>query len=72
MSAVAQKREVAVYKGDELLSIGSIAECAQELNVLPGTIAFYLTPAYERRLALRKNCRKPLRVVRVDDEDDDE
>lgn len=59
--------EVAVYRGDDLLCMGTIAECAKKLNVLPGTIYFYLMPVYERRIAKRKRSdwTKVRRVVRV-------
>lgn len=64
-------REVAVYQGDELLAEGKIRDVAKRLNVKPGTIRFYLTPAYERRLAKRKSIDKARTAVRLDGDDDD-
>lgn len=34
-------KEYAVYKGDDLLCIGTVDECAQELKVKPETVLFY-------------------------------
>jgi hypothetical protein len=48
-------KEYAVYKGEELLAIGTIEECAKMLNVKPKTVYFYTTNTYKRRLEMRKN-----------------
>ena len=48
-------KEYAVYKGEQLLAVGTATECAEELNVKPETIHFYTTPTYMRRLMKRKN-----------------
>ncbi|PED63993.1 hypothetical protein [Priestia megaterium] len=48
-------KEYAVYKGEQLLAVGTAMECAEELNVKPETIHFYTTPTYKRRLKKRKN-----------------
>lgn len=53
--------EYAVYKGENLLAIGTERQLARELCVKFETIKFYRSPAYARRLAKRKdrgiNCR---------------
>lgn len=53
--------EYAVYKGENLLAIGTERQLARELGVKVETIKFYRSPAYQRRLAERKkrgeNCR---------------
>jgi hypothetical protein len=61
-------REVAVYRGDEVLALGTIRECAEKLGVLPGTIYFYLMPSYHRRIAKRRKSdpNKCISVVRTD------
>ncbi|MFC4387490.1 hypothetical protein ACFOZ1_06645 [Gracilibacillus marinus] len=51
-------REYAVYKGEELLAIGTSKECAKQLNVLPSYIRWLNTPTAKRRLATRKNPHK--------------
>ena len=47
-------KEYAVYKGENLVCIGTAKECAAEMGVLPETIKFYTTPTYQKRLARRK------------------
>ena len=48
-------KEYALYKGDELLSIGTIQEIAKEQNIKEKTVKFYKTRAYEKRIQSRKN-----------------
>lgn len=47
-------REFALYKGEDILSIGTINEIAEELNISPGTVKFYGTNGYKKRLSRRK------------------
>lgn len=55
----------ALYKGDDLLSIGTIPEIAENLGVMPETIYFYKSPAYTRRTSESKG----RRLVVLDEED---
>lgn len=48
-------KEYAVYKGDNLLAMGTAEECAEALNVKAETIYYYTTDAYKRKLEKRKN-----------------
>lgn len=43
------KREYALYKGEEIIEIGTIKEIAKSQNVKEKTILFYQSPAYLRR-----------------------
>ncbi|MBU8568855.1 hypothetical protein KM914_21045 [Virgibacillus pantothenticus] len=52
------EQEYAVYKGDELLCIGTKEECAKELGVQPEYIYWLTTPTAKRRLASRRNPEK--------------
>ncbi len=61
--------EVAVYDGDELRMMGTVEEVAEELKVRPETIAFYLTPTYQKRLSSRESQTNSRTVVRVDGDD---
>jgi|HigsolmetaAR201D_1030396.scaffolds.fasta_scaffold27140_2 hypothetical protein len=45
----------AVYKGDEMVAMGTAQECAEKLGVRPDYIYWMTTPAGKRRLATRKN-----------------
>ena len=49
-------KEYALYKGENLLAIGTGEEIAKRMGVKKETIAFYKTPAYRRR-AKSKNVR---------------
>ncbi|PGD75918.1 hypothetical protein COM46_13275 [Bacillus pseudomycoides] len=62
------KKEYVVYKGESLICIGTIQECAQQMGVLPKTVHFYLTPAYQRRIASRKNVRNYITVTELDED----
>lgn len=44
-----QAREYALYKGEELLAMGTKREIAEQLGVLPSTVGYYGTPVYTRR-----------------------
>ncbi|MED1403893.1 hypothetical protein P4U07_13835 [Bacillus mycoides] len=55
-------KEYVVYKGESLLCIGTIQECADYMGVLPATVRFYTTPSYQRKLAKRKKARNYLTV----------
>lgn len=58
--------QVAVYKGDECIVVGSLNECTEALQIKPDSLYYYLMPAYERRVAKRKFHRDgPREVVRI-------
>lgn len=59
--------EYALYKGDELLIIGTIEEIASRFKVKPATIKFYGSPAYQRRTGKKESGRRAL--VRLDDDE---
>ncbi|WP_271005466.1 hypothetical protein [Listeria seeligeri] len=42
--------EYALYKGDELLLIGTLTELADFKNVTRDTILFYMSNAYKKRV----------------------
>ena len=55
--------EYAIYKGENLLEIGTERQLAIELGVKIETIKFYRSPAYARRLAERKKRGENCRVI---------
>jgi hypothetical protein len=59
--------EVAVYKGDTFLTLGTVKECADYLGMKEETLKFYLTPTYRKRLEKRKKSKNPIIVIRIDD-----
>lgn len=54
--------EYALYKGEELISIGTIDELAKLRGVKPATIKFYGTPSHAKRN------RNGLRLVKLEDD----
>ncbi len=59
-------KEYAIYKGDDIIAIGSTKQCAKELSVKPETIHFYGTPTYKKRTT-DKNGR---RLVELDGDEE--
>lgn len=46
-------KEYALYKGDNLLAMGTIEEIANKIGVQKNTIYYYKTQAYQNRLKRR-------------------
>lgn len=61
---MSNEREYALYKGDELIQIGTIKELAKAQNVTEHTIKYYSYPCYLKRI---KNSKKRKVVVPLDD-----
>lgn len=58
-------KEYALYKGDNLIEIGTLKEIADKQKVSKRTIAFYSTPTYKNRGKGEKGNRKT--VIRIDE-----
>ena len=58
----------AAYKGDEFLTVGTVREIADELNIKVETAKFYSFPAYQKRSENNKN-RIVLTLIEGDDDD---
>lgn len=58
--------EYAIYKGEELLMIGTIEEIAKARGVKPASIRFYTFPAYQKRIAKRKKMKNEISLVNFD------
>ena len=57
----------ALYKGEQILSTGTIYEIAKDLGVEVRTIKYYGTNAYKRKLENR-NVRNARELVNLDNE----
>ncbi|EPZ9216517.1 hypothetical protein JVI29_002911 [Clostridium perfringens] len=57
----------ALYKGEKLLSMGTIFQIAQELNVQVRTVKYYGTDAYKRKLAKRKKSNNSKILIELED-----
>lgn len=58
-------KEYALYKGEQMISIGTVKEISEERGVKPETIRFYASCAYQRRSKGEVNNR--LQLVKLDD-----
>ncbi|MGX5528584.1 hypothetical protein [Bacillus toyonensis] len=61
-------KKYVVYKGESLLCIGTIQECADYMGVIPATVLFYTRPAYQRRIASRKNASNYITVTEIEED----
>lgn len=52
-----QVKEYALYKGQELLAMGTKREIAEQLGISVRSVSFYGTPSYAKRTS-EKNGRK--------------
>jgi len=62
--------EYVMYKGDDLLHIGTLDELAEIRGVKRETIYFYTMPTYHRRIAKRKNARNYITVTKLEEEEE--
>lgn len=53
------KKQYAVYRGDDLLAIGTAEEIAEKLGIKKKTVYFYASPSYKKR-------GKPTVVIPID------
>ena len=62
---MSREKFYALYKGDDIIAIGTLKELGKLLNVSPRTIFFYSTPTYKKR---NKGGNSYI-VIRIDDEE---
>lgn len=55
-------KEYTLYKGNDLLAMGTIQQIAEQMKVKDRTIKFYTTPTYKRRC---KDSFKRLTIVKI-------
>lgn len=60
--------EYAVYKGEDIICIGTAVTCAHHLGVTVKTIQWYATPTGQKRAASRKKPDKCLMVCKIEEE----
>lgn len=58
-------KEYALFKGEQMVAIGTVEEIAAESGVKPRTIQFYMSRAYQRRAKSEVNNR--LQLVKIED-----
>lgn len=57
----------ALYMGDELLTVGSIRELAEYLQVKELTVRFYGTPSWLSRI----NTEKAIYIIKIEEDEDE-
>jgi len=57
--------EFALYKGEEILAMGTIKEIAAEVGVKPSSVRFYKSPTYSKRCPKGKG----KALVRLEDDE---
>ncbi|MGL5330843.1 MAG: hypothetical protein ACRDD7_16365 [Peptostreptococcaceae bacterium] len=62
--------QYALYKGEEILCIGTIDEISKEMKIGRATVLGYQTPRYKRRLANRKCSGNVRMLVKLEDDDE--
>ena len=60
--------EYAMYKGDEILYIGTLEEIAEKHGVKKQTIYHYTTDAYKKKIAKRNKAENFIEVFRIEDD----
>ncbi|QGG51581.1 helix-turn-helix transcriptional regulator [Lysinibacillus pakistanensis] len=58
-------KEYALYKGEQMVAVGTIKEIATERGVKPETIRFYMSGVYQRRAKNKVNNR--LQLIKIED-----
>ena len=62
-------QEYAIYKGEEIICMGTAKEIAKKLNIKPKTVQFLSTPAYLKRVERKRiyNCNNCMIAVKLND-----
>lgn len=66
---MSKTKEYAVYKGDELLAMGTAKECAQELGVTAKYIKWMTTPSGIKIYNNRKHPEHCMTAVKLEDDE---
>lgn len=64
-------KEYALYKGEELLAIGTIPHIARVMGVQRNTMTYYRTQVYKNKLAKRINSTNARILILLDDEEEE-
>lgn len=67
------QRDYALYKGEEIMCIGTIDEIAKAQGIDRQTVKFYKTPGYLKRVEKRKTSNSSMLLIEiVEDEEEGE
>lgn len=62
-------KEYCVYKGDDLLVMGTLQECANELGVKPATVLWYKYPSYQKKGNSKRVSNRRITIEMEEDEE---
>ena len=62
------KKWYALYRGDNILMVGSMKQIANYLGISEKGASFYSTPAWRRRV----NTEVAVYIIKIEEEDEDE
>lgn len=65
---MSREKDYALYKGDELIAIGTKKEIAEATGLKISSVAFYGTPSYRKNL---KDDEDGLILIRIEDDEDE-
>lgn len=55
-------KHYALYKGEEILAIGTLFQIAEQMGIAYKTVYFYTTPSYKKRIKQSKNRRELIEI----------
>lgn len=64
--------EYALYKGEEIIAIGTVNEIAEQLGVKTKTVRKYHTPTHKKKIEARKQKKGARVLVKLEGDDEDE
>lgn len=67
-----KQKVFAVYRGDTFIDVGTLKELSPRLNVKESTIRYYISQAYQRRMAKSKNGHYENRMIAISFYEDEE
>ncbi|MFY0760213.1 hypothetical protein AB1K32_15185 [Metabacillus dongyingensis] len=59
--------DLAVYKGDEFICLGTARECAEYMGIKVDSVRFYLSPVYKRRIEAR-DAKNAIIVIKIEED----
>lgn len=66
-----EKNQYALYKGEDLIIIGTTSELAAHEDVSINTIRFLASKCYKDRVEARKNSKNPKVVFKIEEDDEE-
>lgn len=62
--------DYALYRGDNLIIIGTAEELAKEMEIKVSSVKWYLTPSCKKRMDKMKNKDNAVVIIKIEDEEE--